>query len=109
MIAAAVLLAPFAMLLLYAVGIQYERGGAWRVLVPVAWVALLLDVPLNFLHVSLLFWDWPRSGEWTVSKRLPRLNELPGFRGQVARAVTRLLDRLAPGGQHVKPIKEIKP
>ncbi|MES2972379.1 MAG: hypothetical protein V4757_02165 [Pseudomonadota bacterium] len=102
MIAALILLAPFILLALYTVCVQTERGGAWRVLLPVAWVALVLDVVLNFLHFAALFWDWPQRGEWTLSKRLTRLNKDPGWRGHLARPITRLLDWLAPSGQHIK-------
>lgn len=97
-----VALAPLALLVLYAIGIQYERGGAWRILAPVVWVGLVMDVLLNFAHFAVLFWDWPRGGEWTLSKRLPRLNRDTGWRGGIARRLTVLLDALAPSGVHVR-------
>jgi hypothetical protein len=101
-ILAAGLLSPFVMFVLYAIGIQYERGGGWRALRVVAALALVLDLLLNFSLFALALWDWPRSGEWTFSKRLKRLNRDTGWRGRIARRITALLDRLAPSGQHVK-------
>jgi hypothetical protein len=109
MIALTVLLLPLLLLGLYAIGIQYERGGPWRILALVAAVALALDVAMNFSYFALVYWDWPNSGEWTFSKRLPRLNRMPGWRGRFSIAITRWLNRLAPSGQHVNPLKEPAP
>jgi hypothetical protein len=93
---------PLLLLTLYAVGIQYERGGNWRVLVPLAYDAAALDILLNYTLFALYFLDRPRHGEITLSQRLPRLNLLAGWQGTVARALTVVLDRLDPSGQHVK-------
>lgn len=100
---ALILLLPVVLLALYAIAIQTERGGVWRVLMPVLWVGMVLDVALNFTHFAVIFWDWPRWGEWTLSKRLTRLNRRTDWRGTIAREITNLLDWLAPSGRHVKP------
>lgn len=48
-------------------------------------IAAVCDVLANYGGLALLFWDWPNRGEWTFSKRLPRLCELSGWRGALAR------------------------
>ncbi|PHM20924.1 MAG: hypothetical protein CK604_00495 [Curvibacter sp. PD_MW3] len=88
---------------LYIIGVQYERGGWWVVLMPITLVALVLDVWLNFTELALLTWDWPRNeDELTFSNRLKRLVHDGGWRGSFARFVARgMLDPFAPGGRHV--------
>ena len=51
---------------------------------PLLLVAFVADVVANFSTLALLFWDWAQYGEWTFSKRLPRLCNLPGWRGRFA-------------------------
>ena len=51
---------------------------------PLLLVAFLADVMANYGGLALLFWDWPQHGEWTFSKRLPRLCLLSGWRGRFA-------------------------
>lgn len=92
-----------ALLICYAIGIQSLRGGAWRVLVVFLWTGLPLDVLLNFTLFAVLMLDVPRSGEWTFSKRLPRLNRDTGWRGYIARPTSSFLNWLDPTGQHVAP------
>jgi len=48
-------------------------------------IAFIADVLANYGGLALLFWDWPQYGEYTFSKRLPRLCNLPGWRGRFAR------------------------
>ena len=88
---------------LYIIGVQYDRGGWWRLLMPITLVALVLDVWLNFTELALLTWDWPRNeDELTFSNRLKRLVHDGGWRGSFARFVARgMLDPFAPGGRHV--------
>lgn len=93
---------PLLLLALYAVGIQYRRGGAWRVLVPLAYDAAVLDVALNYTLFALCFWDFPQHSEVTLSQRLPRLNRDTGWRGAIARPLTVVLDWLDPSGKHVR-------
>lgn len=65
--------------------------------------ALLLDVALNYTLFCVYLMDRPQAGEYTLSKRLPRLNKQQNLRGRVARAVTWLLNTLAADGQHIAP------
>ena len=87
---------------LYALGIQYERGGWWRVFAVFALVGLVLDVALNYTELAILTLDFPKWGEWTFSKRLSRLQHNEGWRGALARPIVLLLNSTAPSGQHVK-------
>jgi len=91
----------FLLLPLYAIAIQYERGGGWRVCYVVAVPALLLDVLLNYTELALMTLDRPRWGEWTFSTRLKRLKRAAGWRGNVGRYVSLVLDVIAPSGKHV--------
>ncbi len=89
---------------LYAVGIQYQRGGWWRLLLVAALPALVLNILLNYTLLALLTWDWPTKGEWTFSKRLPRLIAGTGWRSAAASFIARyLLDPFDPDGIHIKP------
>jgi hypothetical protein len=92
----------FLLLPLYAIGIQYERGGWWRVCYVVALPALVLDLALNYTELALMTLDRPRWGEWTFSTRLERLQFAPGWRGVACWYVARILDAIAPSGVHVK-------
>ena len=87
--------------LLYPIAVQYERGGAWRLLAPVTLLALAIDVLANYTELALLTWDRPRAHEYTFSTRLKRLKRSPGWRGRLARPVVAYLNHFAPGGQHV--------
>jgi hypothetical protein len=86
---------------LYFISIQYERGGFWKLLLPVVVLALILDVLLNFTELALLTLDFPMQGEWTFSKRLSRLQHAPGARGEFAWYIARCLDSIAPSGKHI--------
>jgi hypothetical protein len=98
-----IILSPLLLLVMYAIGVQYKRDGWWLLLMPVYLAGWPLDVLLNFTLFALIFWDWPKWGEWTLSKRLTRVNKTTGWRGRFARRVTRLLDALDPTGLHVRP------
>lgn len=94
---------PVALFFAYTLGIQYQRGGWWSVLEGVAVLALIIDVIANLTVLSLYLWDFPQRGEWTFSTRLERLVLQPGWRGRVALAIGRLLNRIAPPGHpHIK-------
>ena len=92
-----------ALFLRFIVAINFERGGWWRLLVPLAIKAGLLDIALNYTLFSLLLWDKPRAGEYTISKHLERLVLLPTFKGAACRWVSRYFinpwDRV--GGPHI--------
>ena len=74
----------------------FERAllGSSRPLLLVAYIA---DVVANFSTLALLFWDWPQYGEWTFSKRLPRLCNLSGWRGRFARRCKIYINKRVPG------------
>lgn len=104
MTAALVLLLLPLLWMLYALGIQYQRGGWWRLCLVAAVPALVLNVVLNYTVLALLTWDWPRKGEYTFSKRLERLVGAPGVRGLLAWYIARhLLDPFDPDGVHIRP------
>lgn len=104
MIWLALLCSPLALLNLYVVSIQYERGGWWRALYPVAVVGLVVDVLLAHSLLAVCLWDCPRRGEWTFSKQLGRLVTRTDWRGSLARYIARILDAIAPSGRHIHPI-----
>jgi len=89
--------------LLYPLAIQYERGGWWRIVAPVTAFALLIDVLANYTELSLAMLEWPKRGEWTFSTRLERLFREQGWRGDIARPVSRVLNWFSPTGHpHIK-------
>ena len=88
---------------LYIVGVQYTRGGWWRVVAPVTVIALVLDAVLNYTLFALLTLDWPRSTEYTFSERLSRLIHYDDWRGTLARGIaSHMLDPFDPTGKHIK-------
>jgi hypothetical protein len=92
---------PLLMLSSYVVGIQYQRGGLWRVFIIVAIPAAVLDVVLNYTLFVVYMLDFPEKGEYTFSKRLKRLNTQYGPRGAVARGISYILNVFAPDGAHI--------
>ena len=87
--------------LLYPLAIQYERGGVWLVVLPITFIALLIDVAANYTELALVTWDFPRKGEHTFSQRLYRLVRTPGWRREVCIPVANVLNWIAPDGQHI--------
>ena len=87
--------------ILYPIAIQYERGGWWRAMFPITAIALIVDIIANYTELALLTWDFPKAGEYTFSQRLVRLNKEDGFRGIMARYITKILDVIAPSGKHI--------
>jgi len=88
--------------LLYPIAIQYERGGWWKLLAPVTFIAALLDVLANYSELALLMWDWPQKGEYLFSKRLERLIHNDDWRGSVARLMAIPLNYFDPTGKHIE-------
>ena len=88
--------------ILYPLAIQYERGGWWRVVAPVTLIALVIDVIANHTELAILTLDFPKSGEWTFSQRLNRLNNDHGWRGVAGRFITNYLDFFDPDGKHIR-------
>jgi hypothetical protein len=100
----AVPLAAFvALFFKYIVAINYERGGWWRVLVPLAIRTAVLDIALNYTLFALFMWDRPRKGETTMSKHLERLVFWKNRRGAFCRAIAKYFvnpwDKV--GGPHI--------
>lgn len=93
--------APVSMLLWYAVGIQYERGGAWQLLAPFTFLGFLYDVLLQHTLFQLYFWEIAPRGEFTISMRLGRLLQRNDWRGKLARWLAHMLNVLAPSGRHI--------
>jgi hypothetical protein len=89
------------LLILYPFAIQVERGGLWRLMLPVTVLALVVDVIANYTELALLTWDWPTRNEWTFSTRCVRLQYYPGWRGAVARATQAYTNYFDPQGDHI--------
>ena len=87
--------------LLYPLAIQYERGGWWRLVIPVTIVALILDIIANYTELALLTWDFPKKGEYTFSQRCQRMKLEDTWGGKVARFAEPYLDYFDPDGDHV--------
>jgi hypothetical protein len=85
----------------YPIAIQYERGGWWRLCYIVAIPVLLIDVVANYTELAAVTWDVPKLGEWTFSKRLSRLQHNTDWRGDFARYIAPILDKISPSGKHV--------
>lgn len=93
----------FILLPLYFIGIQYERGGVWKLLLPITFIALVLDVILNYTEWVLIFQEFPHKTDWTVSKRLKRMNnnQNAGWKREFSLYVSKVLDVIAPFGKHI--------
>ena len=73
--------------LLYPLAIQYQRGGWWRVLMPLTLLTAILDFIVNYTTFSLILLEFPKTGERTVSQRCNRLIHQSGYRGFVGRLI----------------------
>lgn len=87
----------FLLALLFPIAVQYQRGGWKKVLLPVALLALLIDVFVNYTEAALVLWSWPPKGHWTVSKRLKVLVADTGWRGGLSRPLAAVLNHIDPG------------
>lgn len=95
---------PLALWVLYIIGIQYKRGGAWRAVAPFTIVAFLMDVFFNYTFFAALTLDYPRRGEYTFSQRLCRLVTYSNWQGSLAKKIAKyMLDPFDPSGQHIHP------
>lgn len=94
-------MASMALLLFYAVWVQSNRGGWWRVLNLVGIPGWLLDAALAHTLFALAFWRRPLSTERTFSDVVANLQFDKGWRGVVARTVKRLLNAIDPLGSHI--------
>lgn len=89
------------LVILYPLAIQIERGGWWRLLLPITVLALIVDVLANYTELVLLTWDWPAAGEYTFSTRCVRLQYYPGWAGCVARFARWYTNYFDPLGDHI--------
>ena len=87
--------------LLYPIAIQYERGGWWRLLLPITLFALIIDILANYTELALLTWDSPRRGEYTFSQRCVRMKAEDSWGGTIARFIEPYLDYFDPDGDHI--------
>lgn len=72
--------------------------GPWLVL------GFVIDVLAQYTAATLIFAELPRPREHLVTQRLSRLEDTPGWRGDLARWIcTKLLDPLDPTGEHCTP------
>lgn len=92
----------FILLPLYCLTVQAERGGWWRLAYLLWPLAALVDVVLNYSEWTLMFWEKPGKGQYTVTKRLSALKPNQTWKGSVARYVCPILDQIAPSGCHCK-------
>ncbi len=92
---------PLLLAAVYPLAIQYERGGWWRLLLPLTAAAALLDVWLNWTTFSLYLASAPRKREYTLSQHLERLVFDHGWRGYIARAVARYTNWSDPTPPHI--------
>jgi len=87
--------------LLYPLAIQYERGGFWRLLLPITLITAIIDVYVNYTELALITCDWPKAGEYTVSDKLERIKNLEDWRGKTTRFFEPYLDYCDPDGNHI--------
>lgn len=66
-------------------------------LLPLYLLAFVIDIAANYTELALLTWDWPLPGEYTFSKRLPRLMQIDDWRGSAARKAADYLNYFDPG------------
>jgi hypothetical protein len=96
---------PVALALLFPFAIQYKRPGLrepWLFLAyVVAGIATVIDIIANYTTLALLLWDWPQAGEFTFSKRLVRLKGRADWKGDIARDIAVILNRIDPLHDHV--------
>lgn len=92
---------PLILAAAYPVAIQYERGGWWKLLMPLALVVAIIDVYLNFTTFSLVLWSTPGKKEYTFSEHLERLVFEQNLRGFVARIIARYTNIFDPTPPHI--------
>lgn len=89
--------------ILFPIGIQYERGGWWWLLFPFFTIpTYILDVLANYTELALVFWDYPKKGEYTFSKRLERLRKGEERKNKLASYIANILNDISPRGDHIK-------
>lgn len=92
---------PLLLAAAYPMAIQYERGGWWKLLIPLTLAAAIVDVWLNFTTFAICLWSAPGKKENTFSQHLERLVFDVGWRGVVARLVARYTNKFDPTPPHI--------
>jgi hypothetical protein len=100
----ALLIVPYIVLWFrYIVAINFERGGWWNLLVPLAIKTGALDIALNYTTFRWLMNSKPEPGERTISKHLERLVLLQTNKGAFCRYISKYFinpwDKV--GGPHI--------
>ena len=86
----------------YPIVIQFKRGGLWWLFAIPGLVVLLVNVLANHIELPIIF-ARPRKGEWTISKRVKRMQSDPQelrSRRDLASLVQVFLDACEPDGKH---------
>jgi len=100
---------PLLLLILYIIGIQYERttlpASVRTICEAIAILALLLDVTLNYSVFTVYFLQLPETGEYTFSERINRLCLTSGWRSAISNFIGRILNFFAPGNNHIPNAK----
>ena len=86
-------LLPLILAARYPLAIQFKRGGWRKVFTPLALMAGVLDIYLNYTTFSVYLCGFPKDGEYTLSKRCERLVSDTRWRGVVARLIARFTNR----------------
>jgi hypothetical protein len=98
------ILSPAILAALYPIAVQYERGGVYRVLLPMYAAAGITSTLVNYTWLSLVLLEWPLPKEVTTSQRCERLVFESGFKGRLARAIATYTNWFDPTGPHI-PLK----
>lgn len=108
-------ISPLLLALLYVPAIQIERGGFWKIFYLVAIPALIIDVIANTFVLSLIYRDLPfqyseflHRREFTFSDRLERFVLFETRLGKISRFISKLLNRFAPSGVHIKNLQNYR-
>ena len=72
-------------------------------LTPVVLVAVIADIIAAHSAWAAIA-GWPRKGEWTISHTLERLCVTAGEDQMLYISIARKINRLAPGGRHIKAV-----
>lgn len=90
------------LILLYPIVIQYNRGGFFKLLLPLLFLAIIADIIANYTILIVLMLDVPQEGEYTFSKRLERLVLETGIRGKICLVIAKILNWFDPSHNHIK-------
>jgi len=92
---------PVLLAILYAVGVQGDRGGLWRALYLFGVTGWPLDIILNHTTFLVIMGSVPRWYEFTFSQHLSRLVFERSPIGDKARTIARWLNDVAPHHDHI--------